>query len=105
MAAGISKRSLTIMKNNYSFLIQFLIHHCELTTCDCYSFEIFQMLMSIFTTYVLISPSNRLTPQQAFTILSCIDAYNDLLSFFPIFLSDAAQVGRVNITACYNTQQ
>ena len=47
----------------------------------------------IFTTYVLMSPSNILTPYKAFVIISLINMVNQMAIQLPSFMSITAQVG------------
>ena len=47
----------------------------------------------MFTTYILVSPDNYMSPEIAFVSMSVINILNYATSYLPIFLGFAAQVG------------
>ena len=49
----------------------------------------------MFTTYVLMSPSNILTPYKAFVIISLINMVNRMGIQLPAYMTMTAQVGLV----------
>ena len=67
-------------------------HHSSVTFSIPVHHRFLQVTLAVFTTYVLSSPDNYLTPQVAFVSLSLIQMLNFGVSFLPLFITFAAQV-------------